>query len=90
MVAESDTRTLVTLPKELWEQAQRIANEEDWSIARAIVFLAQCGAEAQRKAEAGLQGSYRRFMSEEDPEKRSQAGDDLMRSIFGADAVAKD
>ena len=39
MVAESNTQTFVTLPQPLWEEVQRIAGEQNWSVNEAIVFL---------------------------------------------------
>ncbi|MGA8027737.1 MAG: hypothetical protein WB992_11370 [Bryobacteraceae bacterium] len=90
MIAESQTQALVTLPPQLWADAQRIAGEHNWSIDEAIVFLAKVGAASQRKAEANLQARYREFMDETDPEKQSQAGDEMIRAIFGPDSVAQD
>jgi hypothetical protein len=34
--------------------------------------------------------TYRRFMSAADPERKGQAGKDLIRAIFGKDAIAED
>jgi hypothetical protein len=37
-----------------------------------------------------LNATYRRFMSEADPERKGEAGKDLIRAIFGKDAIAED
>jgi len=42
------------------------------------------------KARAKLTGAYQQFMAEGDPAKRSEAGEDLIRSIFGSAAIAVD
>ena len=52
-------------------------------MSRALVVLAQRGVEAEAAARANLNETYRRFMSEADPERKSEAGRDLMRAVFG-------
>lgn len=90
MVAESETQTSVTLPPELWAEAQRIAGEQNWSMNEAIVFLATVGAASQHQAEANLRTRYNNFMNETDPEKQSRAGNEMIRAIFGPNSVAQD
>ena len=34
--------------------------------------------------------TYRRFMAESDPDRKNDAGKDLIRAIFGKDALAED
>lgn len=56
----------------------------------ALVALAQRGVEAEAEERKSLDSTYRRFMSESDPERKGNAGKDLIRSIFGKDAIAED
>jgi len=58
--------------------------------SRALVILAQRGVEAESVARDSLNATYRRFMSEADPERKGEAGKDLIRAIFGKDAIAED
>ena len=37
-----------------------------------------------------LNATYRRFMSEADPERKGEAGKDLIKAIFGKHSVAED
>lgn len=57
-------------------------------MSRALVFLAERGVKAERDAAQDLRRSYRRFMQETDRVKKEQAGEDLIRAVFGPDAVA--
>ena len=59
-------------------------------MSRALVELAERGVEAEAKAREALDLSYRRFMSETEPGRKAEAGKDLIRSIFGKDAIAED
>jgi len=59
-------------------------------MSRALVMLAQRGVEAEAAARTHLNASYRRFMSEADPERKNEAGKDLIRAVFGKDAIAED
>ena len=59
-------------------------------MSRALVALAERGVEAEAEARATLSATYRRFMSESDPERKDEAGKDLIRAVFGKDAVAED
>lgn len=90
MVCDVQPEILVDLPRPLREEAQRIANEENWTLSKAIVFLAQCGVEARRSAEQELKRSYERLINEKDPGEKAEARRDLVRAIFGPDSVAKD
>ena len=51
-------------------------------MSRALVSLAERGVEAEAAARADVKATYERFMAE--------AGKDLIRSIFGKDAIAED
>ena len=59
-------------------------------MSRALVALAQRGVEAEAESRANLGATYRRFMAEADPERKNEAGKDLIRAIFGKDAIAED
>jgi hypothetical protein len=59
-------------------------------MSRALVVLAQRGVEAEAAARARLNETYRRFMVENDPQRKNEAGKDLIRAIFGKDAIAED
>jgi len=59
-------------------------------MSRALVELAQRGVEAEAAARADLNARYRRFMSEADPARKGEAGKDLIRAIFGKEAIAED
>ena len=47
-----------------------------------------CGAEAEAKEQ--LKASYNRFLAENDPALKNEAGKDLIRAIFGTDSIAED
>jgi hypothetical protein len=46
--------------------------------------------ETEAAARAKLMFAYERFMAEEDPAKNTEAGEDLIRAIFGRAAIAED
>jgi hypothetical protein len=58
-------------------------------MSRALVALAERGAQAKKEAHAQLEAAYRRFMGE-NPRLKDDAGKDLIRAIFGKDAIAED
>jgi hypothetical protein len=57
-------------------------------MSQALVVLEQRGVEAEAAARKNLDATYRRFMSEADPERKVEVGKDLIRAIFGRDSVA--
>jgi hypothetical protein len=59
-------------------------------MSRALVVLAQRGVDAEAAARNALNATYRRFIFEADPERKGEAGKDLIRAIFGKDAIAED
>jgi len=59
-------------------------------MSRALVVLAQRGVDAEAAARQNLNTAYRRFMAEADPARKDEAGKDLIRAIFGKDAIAED
>ena len=83
-------RQSVTIPAQLAVEVERVARKKHLTMSRALVVLAQRGVEAEAAARANLSATYRRFMSEADPERKSEAGKDLIRAVFGKDAIAED
>jgi hypothetical protein len=83
-------RQSVTLPAALASEARRVAKEHHLTMSRALVSLAERGVRAEADAREQLEASYRRFIEEADPDRKNIAGRDLIRSIFGKDAVAED
>ena len=59
-------------------------------MSRALVTLAEQGVEAEAAAKAKLSAAYERFMGTQDPDQKTEAGRDLIRSIFGREAIAED
>ncbi len=67
-----------------------MARKKHLTMSRALVVLAQRGVEAEATARASLNATYRRFLAETDAERKGEAGKDLIRAIFGKDAIAED
>jgi hypothetical protein len=67
-----------------------MAKKKHLTMSRALVMLAQRGVEAEVAARQNLNSIYRRFMSEANPQRKNEAGKDLIRAIFGTDAIAED
>jgi len=86
----SSIRQSVTIPAHLATAVRRVAKEKHLTMSRALVILAERGLEAETAARENLNASYRRFMTETDLHKKNEAGKDLIRAIFGADAIAED
>jgi predicted DNA-binding ribbon-helix-helix protein len=83
-------RQSVTIPPKLATEVRRVAKERHLTMSRALVTLAEQGVEAQRTAKRNLASAYDRFMSEQEPGRKNEAGKDLIRAIFGKDAIAED
>src|ERR1019366_9311552 len=83
-------RQSVTIPAQLAIEVGRVARKKHLTMSRALVVLAQRGLEAEAAARDSLNATYRRFMSEDDPERKGEARKDLIRAIFGKDAIADD
>lgn len=86
----SSVRQSVTIPAQLATEVRRVAKERHLTTSRALVELAQRGVEAEAEARKNLSLTYRRFMSEADPKRKDKAGKDLIREIFGTEALAED
>ena len=86
----SSIRQSIAIPAQLAVEVERVARRKHLTISRALVVLAQRGVEAEAAALATLNASYRRFIAEADPERKNEAGKDLIRAVFGKDAIAED
>jgi hypothetical protein len=83
-------RQSVTIPARLAAEVRRIAKERKLTMSRALVSLAERGVQADVEAKLKLKAAYRRFMDEKEPGAKDDAGKDLVRAIFGTDAIAED
>ncbi len=83
-------RQSVTIPAPLAVQVRRVAKERHLTVSRALIELAERGVRAEVDAKKGLKAAYTRFMSEQDPARKNEAGKDLVRTIFGPNAIAED
>ena len=88
--AQASIRQSVTIPAQLALEVRRLAKERKLTMSRALVALAERGVEAEAAARAKLMATYDGFMSENDPAKKNEAGRELIRAIFGKDALAED
>jgi hypothetical protein len=83
-------RQSVSIPASLATEVRRVAKERHLTISRALVTLAERGVRAEHDAQENLNVAYRRFMREKEPLKKEEAGQELIRAIFGKDAIAED
>jgi hypothetical protein len=83
-------RQSVTIPATLVAELRRVAKERKVTMSRALVSLAERGIEADLEAKEKMKAAYRRFMDEQKPGPKNEAGKDLIRAIFGTDAIAED
>ena len=83
-------RQSVTIPAPLVPEVRRIAKERHLTMSRALVSLAERGLRAEIDAKENLKAAYRRFMDEREPSRKDESGKDLIRAIFGKDAIAED
>jgi hypothetical protein len=60
------------------------------SVTIPATLATEKGVEAEAAARAELTATYKRFIAESDPAKKNEAGKDLIRSIFGSEAIAED
>lgn len=87
---KASVRQSVTIPAQLAREVRRVAKERNVTMSRALVTLAERGVEAEAASRARLTGAYEKFMAEGDPVRKGEAGADLIRAIFGRDAIAED
>ena len=83
-------RQSVTVPAPLAAAVRRVAKERNMTMSRALVALAERGVQAEDEAYKNLKATYKRFLDEREPARKDEAGKDLIRAIFGKDAIAKD
>jgi len=83
-------RQSVTIPATLVPEVRRAAKEQRVTMSRALVALAERGVRAEAEAKEQLKSSYNRFLAETEPVRKNEAGRDLIRAIFGKDAIAED
>lgn len=83
-------RQSVTIPATLVPEVRRTAKEQRVTMSRALVALAERGVLAEVEAKEQLKSSYNRFLAENDPGRKNEAGKDLIRAIFGKDSLAED
>lgn len=67
-----------------------MAKTRHLTMSRALVSLAERGVQAEQDAKNNLRAAYTRFMDEQDPLRKNEAGKELVRAIFGKDAIAED
>lgn len=72
--AASSVRQSVTIPAQLAVEVERVARKKHLTMSRALVALAQRGVEAEAAARENLNATYRRFVSEADPETQRRGG----------------
>jgi len=78
------------VPAPLAVEVRRVAKERNLTMSRAIVAMAERGIGAELEARENLKTAYRRFMKEQEPARKEEAGKNLIRAIFGKDSVAED
>jgi hypothetical protein len=83
-------RQSVSIPAPLAIEVRRVARERHLTVSRALVTLAERGILAEREAKENLRVTYRRFLKEQEPARKDEAGRQLIRAIFGNDAIAED
>jgi hypothetical protein len=89
-VSAKSVRQSVTIPATLVPEVRRAAKEQHVTISRALVTLAERGVRAEAEAKEQLKSSLNRFLAENDLARKNEAGKDLIRAIFGKDAIAED
>ncbi len=67
-----------------------LAKRRRLTMSRALVSLAERGVHAEQEADRDLRAAYQRFVQEQDHARKEEAGKDLIRAIFGKDAIAGD
>jgi hypothetical protein len=80
----------VTIPAPLAAEIRRIAKDQHVSMKCVLIAMAERGARAEIDAKAQLSASYQRFLEARDPAIKVDAGEDLIRAIFGTDAITDD
>ena len=84
------SRYSLTVPPSLAVQVRRVARERHLTIGRALVELAERGVQTELEANDKIDAAYEQFMRDQDTAHKSQAGKNLIRTIFGKDSIAED
>jgi hypothetical protein len=71
-------------------EVRRVARERHLTLSRALVSLAERGVKAEQDARDNLRTTYQAFLREKDPSKKDEAGKNLIRAVFGKNAIAED
>ena len=58
--------------------------------SRALVGGEERGVHAEVEAKQNLKAACRDFVDEAEPERKNEAGRDLIRATFGKDSIARD
>ena len=88
--SSGSVRQSVTIPAALAADLRRVAKERHPTMSRALVVLAERGVRADTEAKQQLKAAYRNFVEEVEPDRKNEAGRDLIRAIFGKDSIAED
>ena len=80
----------MTIPATLAAEVRRVAKQRHLTMSRALVALAERGVEAEKAARENLAVAYEGFLNASSPVRKDAAGHELIRAIFGDDALAKD
>ena len=83
-------RQSVTIPAGVATEVRKIAKQRRMTMSRTLVTLAERGIQADKEARQQLKVAYDRFMQEQEPARKNEAGQTLIRAIFGRDALAED
>ena len=83
-------RQSVTIPAGVATAVRKIAKQRRMTMSRTLVTLAERGIQADKEARQQLKVAYDRFMQEQEPARKNEAGQTLIRAIFGRDALAED
>ena len=78
------------MPATLAADVRRVAKERHVTMSRALVDLAERGVRAEAEAKQQVKSAYRSFIEEAEPERKNEAGRELIRAIFGTDSIAED
>jgi hypothetical protein len=78
------------MPSFLAAEVRRVAKQRHLTMSRALISLAERGVRAEHEAKQNLKAAYQGFVKEQEPARKQEAGKDLIRAIFGKDAIAED
>ncbi len=89
-VSKRSVRQSVTIPGPLAAEVRRVARQRHLTMSKALVDLAERGVQAEREARAQLRSTYTQFLKEKNSARKDEAGKNLIRAIFGDEALAED